>query len=93
MTVAEAIAANASPATLQAHRTVSPSARPPATSVLLTTFFKKYCRPLATCGVSLTFKNVSINTLSSLFVREARCPCRMTVISNSSTNNRVFGCK
>jgi len=90
---AEAMAANASPATPQAHRTVSFSARPPATSVPLTTFFKKYCRPLATCGVSLTRMKVSINTVSSLFVSAARCPCRMTATSNSSTNICVLGCR
>ena len=53
-------------ATLHPHLTVVFSSLPPATSVLLTTVFRKYCRPLASEVLSLTVAKISTSGFSIL---------------------------
>lgn len=64
-TVFDVRALNAPSATMQPHFTVSRSALLPAISVLLTTFFVKYCNPVARLGISLHWRKSSMMACSS----------------------------
>lgn len=80
-----------SPATLHPHLMVSESRRLPATSVLLTTFFKKNRRPGAKLGTSFALMKISIRRSS--FLLSPGWEWRMIEMSNNSMKVRVLGCK